>query len=235
MLVASRRWQQNGRQFEEGARRHELYLSAKGRTRKGDFGGEQVVDFGPVTVGEIPPEFPKPDVEFGPETIDKTRQFTGGIAYHGIWPGVGEIGVGVQKTDYRKTINPPDGPSIVTRAKPWLWNATLAVNLLRGVVAYGGYTRGLEDSGVAPEIAVNRSEAPPALLTSQKDIGLRYAFGSMRLVVGGFEVEKPYFNVDPGLGVEDMILALFAAENLPPEQEGFASRTGLPPPLAGLG
>ena len=192
------------RQFEEGARRHELYLSVKGRTRKGDFGGEQVVDFGPVTVGEIPPEFPKPDVEFGPETIDKTRQFTGGIAYHGIWPGVGEIGVGVQKTDYRKTINPPDGPSIVTRAKPWLWNATLAVNLLRGVVAYGGYTRGLEDSGVAPEIAVNRSEAPPALLTSQKDIGLRYAFGSMRLVVGGFEVEKPYFNVDPGLVFRDL-------------------------------
>ena len=58
---------------------------------------------------------------------------------------------------------------------------------------------GLEDSGVAPEIAVNRSEAPPALLTSQKDIGLRYAFGPMRLVVGGFDVRKPYFNLDPGL------------------------------------
>ena len=162
------------------------------------------MDFGPVTVGDIPPQFPAPDVEFGDETVDKTRQFTGGIAYHGIWPGVGEIGLGVQKTDYRKTIRPPDAPAIVTRAKPWLWNATLAVNLLRGVVVYGGYTRGLEDSGVAPEIAVNRSEAPPALLTSQKDIGLRYAFGPMRLVVGGFEVQKPYFNLDPGLVFRDL-------------------------------
>jgi iron complex outermembrane receptor protein len=52
---------------------------------------------------------------------------------------------------------------------------------------------------VAPEIAVNRNEAPPALLTSQRDIGLRYAFGSMRLVVGGFDVRKPYFNLGPDL------------------------------------
>ena len=46
---------------------------------------------------------------------------------------------------------------------------------------------------------MNRSEAPPALLTSQRDVGLRYAFGPMRLVVGGFDVRKPYFNLDPGL------------------------------------
>src|SRR5205085_4654408 len=105
---------------------------------------------------------------------------------------------------YRKTIGPPSAPAIVTRANPWLWNATLAVNLFRGLVAYGGYTRGLEDSGVAPEIAVNRSEAPPALITSQKDIGLRYALGPMRLVVGGFEVEKPYFNLDTGLVFRDL-------------------------------
>ena len=187
------------RTFEEGPRRHNLHFSVKGRLRTGDFGGEQVVDFGPVTVGEVPPEFPKPTVVFGEETSDKLRQLTGGIAYHGLWPGVGEFSAGLQKTRYRKTISPPGAEPIVTRAQPWLWNATLAVNLFKGVVAYAGYTRGLEDSGVAPEIAVNRSEAPPALLTSQKDIGLRYAFGPMRLVVGGFDVRKPYFNLDPGL------------------------------------
>jgi iron complex outermembrane receptor protein len=192
------------RQFQEGPRRHEFDLSAKGGSRGGDFGGEQVVDFGPVTVGQIPPQFPKPDVEFEPETSDKSRQLTAGIAYHGIWSGVGELGVGLQKTNYRKTISPPDTAPIVTRAHPLLWNATLAVNLLRGLVAYGGYTRGLEDSGVAPEIAVNRSEAPPALLTSQRDLGLRYALGPMRLVVGGFDVRKPYFNLDPALVFRDL-------------------------------
>jgi len=187
------------RQFDEGPRHHVVHLSVKGRTRTGDFGGEQVVDFGPVTVGEVPPEFPEPDVEFGEETRDEVRQGIVGISYHGRWEGVGEVSVGIQKTRYRKTIEPPDGPAIVTRADPWLWNGTLAINLARGLVAYAGYTKGLEDSGVAPEIAVNRNEAPPALLTSQRDIGLRYAFGPMRLVVGGFDVRKPYFNLGPDL------------------------------------
>ena len=187
------------RTFAEGPRRHNLHLSAKGRLRTGDFGGEQVVDFGPVTVGEVPPEFAKPAVAFGAESRDRLRQFTAGVAYHGLWPGVGEFSVGLQKTTYRKTISAPDTEPIVTRADPWLYNGTVAVNLLKGVVAYAGYTRGLEDSGVAPEIAANRSEAPPALLTAQKDVGVRYAFGPMRLVVGGFDVRKPYFNLDPGL------------------------------------
>jgi protein ImuB len=40
--------------------------------------------------------------------------------------------------------------------------------------------------------------------------------------------------IDPGFGVEDMILALFAAEPLPPEQTGFSPLPD-PPPQAGEG
>ena len=187
------------RTLEEGRRRHELIISFKGRSRDANFGGEQVVDLGPIIVGEIPPEFPKPAVKFGEESLDAVRQVSGGIGYHGLWQGVGEVSVGLQKTRYRKTITQPEGQPIVTRADPWLWNGTIAVNLFSGLVAYAGYTRGLEDSAVAPEIAVNRSEAPPALSTSQSDLGLRYAFGPMHLVVGAFNVQKPYFNIDPSL------------------------------------
>ena len=157
------------RQFDEGPRHHVVHLSVKGRTRTGDFGGEQVVDFGPVMVDEEPPNFREPTVEFGEETRDEVRQYTAGLAYHGRWQGVGEISVGIQKTHYRKSVEPPDDPDIVTRADPWLLNGTLAINLVKGLVAYAGYTQGLEDSNVAPEIAVNRSEAPPALVTSQRD------------------------------------------------------------------
>ncbi len=187
------------RQLDEGPRHHVVHFSLKGRSRTGDFGGEQVVDFGTVNLSEVPPAFPEPDVEFGDETKDEVRQYTAGLAYHGRWQSVGEISVGIQKTRYRKTVEPPQDPAIITRADPWLWNGTLAVNLAKGLVAYAGYTQGLEDSGVAPEIAVNRSEAPPALRTSQRDIGLRYAIGPMRLVVDGFDVRKPYFNLGPDL------------------------------------
>jgi iron complex outermembrane receptor protein len=187
------------RSFEEGPRRHAIHLSVKGGTRAGEFGGEEQVDLGPVVLGEPIPQVDKPDVTFGEETSDKARQYGIGLAYHGRWQGVGELSVGIQKLKYRKTISPPEEDKIITRADPWLWNATLAVNLAKGLVAYAGYTKGLEDSGVAPEIAVNRSEAPPALLTNQRDFGIRYAFGPMRLVVGAFDVRKPYFNLDPGL------------------------------------
>lgn len=187
------------RQFDEGERRHVVHLSAKGRRGANEFGGEAVVDFGPVTVGEVPPEFPEPDVTFGPETTDDVRQDTLGLAYHGRWAGVGELSFGVQTTRYRKTVSPPALADIVTRASPMLWNGTLAVNIATGLVAYAGYTNGLEDSGVAPEIATNRNEAPPALRTSQRDAGLRLALGrNMRLVAGLFDVRKPYFNLDPG-------------------------------------
>ena len=186
------------RRFDEGQRRHEIHLSARGRRGKGEFGGEAVVDFGPVRVGEITPQFAEPNVTFGPETSDDVREDTVGLAYHGRWAGVGELSFGILKTKYRKAVSPPGLADIVTRDSPLLWNGTLAVNVARGVVAYAGYTKGLEDSFVAPEIAVNRSEAPPALRTSQRDAGIRWAFGrNMRLVAGLFDVRKPYFNLDP--------------------------------------
>lgn len=188
------------RRFDEGPRRHELHLSIRGRRSTGEFGGEAVVDFGPVVVGQLPPQFAEPEVTFGPEASDAVRENTVGAGYHGRWAGVGELSVNLLKTDYRKTVSPPGLADIVSRDKPWLYSATLAVNLARGFVAYAGYARGLEDSGVAPEIAVNRSEAPPALRTSQRDAGIRWGFApGMRLVAGLFDVRKPYFNLDPQL------------------------------------
>jgi iron complex outermembrane receptor protein len=74
----------------------------------------------------------------------------------------------------------------------------LALHLTDRLVAYAGYTRGLEESAVAPADAVNRNAAPPALRTSQRDAGLRYAIlPALNFVAGLFDVRKPYFNLDP--------------------------------------
>jgi len=57
----------------------------------------------------------------------------------------------------------------------------------------------LEESPVAPDIAVNRGDAPPAIITEQMDAGFRYAIAKdLRLVAGVFDVRKPYFALDPG-------------------------------------
>jgi iron complex outermembrane receptor protein len=78
-----------------------------------------------------------------------------------------------------------------------LLNATIAWFASPSLAFYAGYTEGLEESPVAPDIAINRDEAPPALRTRQIDGGVRWTIRrGMRLVLGAFQVEKPYFNLE---------------------------------------
>jgi iron complex outermembrane receptor protein len=183
----------------EGARRHIVHLSVRGRDTERAYGGADVRNLGPAVIGERA-DVPEPDFKFGPLSRDEVRQITGGIGYEGRWLGLGELSLGVQKTDYEKNSFIPGRPTLTTKESPWLYNGTLALHLSDKLVAYAGYTRGLEESGAAPSNAVNRNEAPPALRTSQRDAGIRYAITPrLGLVAGIFDVRKPYFAVDPDL------------------------------------
>ena len=181
----------------DGARRHTLHLAARGRDTQRAYGGADVRDLEPGVIGRRI-DAPEPDFNFGTLTRDEVRQITGGIGYELRWRGVGELSLGVQKTDYEKNTLIPGRPTLTTKDSPWLYNGTLALHLADKLVAYAGYTRGLEESGVAPANASNRNSAPPALRTSQRDAGLRYAvLPRLSLVAGVFDVRKPYFNLDP--------------------------------------
>jgi iron complex outermembrane recepter protein len=181
----------------EGGRRHTVHLAARGRDTKRAYGGADVRDLGPAVIG-TPTDVAKPDFNFGPQTRDEVRQITGAIGYELRWPEVAELSLGVQKTDYEKNSLAPGRPTLTTKDSPWLYNGTLALHLTDKLVAYAGYTRGLEESGAAPANAVNRNSAPPALRTSQRDAGIRYAIlPRLSLVAGLFDVRKPYFNLDP--------------------------------------
>jgi iron complex outermembrane receptor protein len=103
----------------------------------------------------------------------------------------------VQKTYYSKSVVTPSGMLPESRDEPLLTYATATVFATDGLAVYGSYTEGLEESPVAPDSAVNRNVAAPALLTKQYDAGLRWsAFANLKLIAGVFEVEKPYFDVD---------------------------------------
>lgn len=181
----------------EGGRRHIVHLAARGRHTQRGYGGADVRDFGPAVIGQRT-DVPEPNFAFGALTRDQVRQVTGGIGYELRWPGTAELSLGVQRTDYEKTVLIPGLPTLTTRDSPWLYNGTLALYLTDGLVAYAGVTRGLEESGTAPANAVNRNSAPPALRTSQRDAGLRYAISPrLSFVAGVFDVRKPYFNTDP--------------------------------------
>jgi iron complex outermembrane receptor protein len=185
------------RQLIEGDRLHLIHLMTRGRIRDRRYGGGQTFSFGRGRIDE-PMVAPKPTFTLGPQTTDQVRQLAGGLGYEGRWRGVGELSLGIQRTFYEKEVVRPSGPLPVTKASPWLFNGTLSMFATSDLVFYAGYTKGLEESPVAPSIAVNSGDAPPALITEQMDAGFRYAITKdLRLVAGVFDVRKPYFGLDP--------------------------------------
>ena len=184
--------------INDGQRRHTLIASIRARDQARRFGGAAVADLGVSQIG-VQDFRDEPASVIGPKTRDSVRQTTVGIGYQGRWAKVGEINLGVQKTDYRKATIDPDPTIIfpVTRSRPLLLSAAAAAYLSDKFAVYAGYTRGLEESPVAPFEAVNRNEAPPAIRTEQKDAGIRVKIGKgVTAVVGVFDVAKPYFNLD---------------------------------------
>jgi iron complex outermembrane receptor protein len=187
------------RQVAEGDRLHLIHLMTRGRIRDRRYGGGQTYNLGRGRIDE-PIAAPEPDFTLGAQTTDEVRQLTFGLGYHGLWRNRGELSLGIQRSFYEKSTFRPSGPLPVSKSDPWLFNGTLSVLASGKLAFYAGYSKGLEESPVAPDIAVNRGEAPPAIITEQMDAGFRYAITpALKLVAGVFDVRKPYFALDPGL------------------------------------
>lgn len=182
--------------FIEGNRRHTIIASIRGRSLDRAYGGSALIDLGRSVTGEE--DFrPEPTSNFGAKTKDAVEQMNIGLGYELRWQNVGELSAGLQKVDYSKLVTTPAGALPETIAKPWLYSINAAAYLTNALALYGGYTRGLEESDVAPANATNRNEAPPAIRTEQKDFGVRWTVSpTVSMVVGYFNVRKPYFNLD---------------------------------------
>lgn len=186
------------RSFINGAQLHVIHASVRTRDQESLYGGSAApLDLGERYLGERTP-IPEPDTfVFSERTRDQVRQWTAGVSYEGRWRNVGEAILGLQKTDYQKEIDQPGLARVGTRDDPWLVSAALAAHLSPTLALYASYTRGLEESGVAPDSAANRNEALPAIRTQQVDAGVRWALRpDLKLVAGLFKVEKPYFTTD---------------------------------------
>ena len=182
--------------FTEGPRRHTVHLATRGYTTRRTTGGSDRQFVGRTDVG-VYKVLPEPVFTLGEQGLHKTRQGALGIGYEGAWLGVGETSFGVQKSFYGRTVEGPGIPRKKGHSRPWLYYGTLALFASRDLTIYGSYSRGLEESAVAPDNAANRGDSPPANITEQVDAGIRYAITpDVRLVAGVFEVRKPYLDRD---------------------------------------
>lgn len=184
------------RRFDEGPRRHSLVATLRAREQTRRYGGEAVIDLGDTVIGVQRP-VPRPDFAFGAQSFDRIRQTSYGLMYGLQWRDIGELSAGLLKTDYRRDSRTPTGDLAPSIDAPWLPNATLALTFIPGIVIYGSFVRGLEESPRPPNNAVNRNDALPATRTRQVDAGVRWNItDKVKFVAGVFEVSKPFFDVD---------------------------------------
>ncbi len=187
--------------FTSGSVRHTITASARGRSLNRTFGGTQAIRFGPSTILTRVP-LAVPTITLGANDEDRVRQVTLGVEYGLNWAGKATLDLSASRSRYRKRVDFANPALVDLRVAddPWLGSIAGTVTLSKRLTAYGGAVRGLEEAVIAPDIAINRSEAPPAVRTSQWDGGLRYAVTPHLTLVGGvFSVRKPYFNIDSNL------------------------------------
>jgi iron complex outermembrane receptor protein len=180
-----------------GRWQHRFIAGFRARDRYTETGGSVVRSYlQPVRYGQPDPQ-PEENFSFGPVNGGRVKQSSILLGYTGKLDGVGTVNLGLQRARFRGTSR--DGRTgLVTaqRDDPWLYNATIGIDLTRHLSLYVGTERGLEDSGTAPENAINRNEQLPATRSTQYEGGMRLKFHGGQLVVNAFQIEKPYFSFD---------------------------------------
>ena len=181
----------------DGPRLHVIHLSVRERDARREFGGSDFIDFGPGRIGENVTRPEPATFHFGEISHDQVKQTTVGVAYDGRWKNVGEISFGISKAHFRKETVIPGVPVAVTRSTPCSTTRPRPRISARSVAVYAGYARGLEESGTAPPNAANRNQPLPAIMTEQKDAGVRFDLTKdVKAVVGVFDLSRPYFGFD---------------------------------------
>ena len=190
------------RRFAGAVHERTLEFTLRGRNVDRKFGGDlPPYDYGTVSLDSPPPP-PGQGIVFATRlpSVDETRQLDLGVTLEERWKGVGSLGVGLIKTQYKRTVidpNPGAQPQAPTSASPTLANVRFTINVGAPLLFYGSFVQGFEDSAIAPSSATNFGEPPPATRTHQLDGGLRYApTEHLSLIVGAFDIHKVYFNVD---------------------------------------
>ena len=180
--------------YTDGDFRHTVHVSARGRDSVRWVAGTDVVPFGKAFIG-VPNPIPRPAFREFERTADLANQYTGGAIYELQWRRVGGFSLGLQKTTYHRDVRVPGSPESKVSLSPWLYNGTWTAYPVEKMTLFGSYTRGLEESGVAPQSARNRGEALPSSFTKQIDAGVAYQLTpKVKFATTVFKISKPYFD-----------------------------------------
>lgn len=175
---------------------HRVYAQLRGRQTRNLFAPGVSVDLGPFDLKQGIAPSVEPGLEPAPRTLDAINQYTGGVGYEATM-GRLRLKAGLQKTWHRREIAAPGRDAEASAQSPWLYDASIAFALTPDWALFASATRGLEESGVAPDNAANRNEVLPPAIATQQELGFRGQLTDGLTLIGSlFSIEKPA----PGFG-----------------------------------
>ena len=189
------------RQWRSGSLSQQVIVSLRGRHKVRRFGGAASFQFGPSTL-LAPTALPEPAYAIGSKNRDRVDQLTYGLAYSVVSARGFSFDAGLSRSAYTKAVDfaDPLAPDPVSRDRPMLWNVSASYALTGWATLYAGASHGQEEALIAPDVAVNRAEAPPAIRTRQTEAGVKLGLTpKLTLIAGLFSITKPYYNLDSGL------------------------------------
>ncbi|MCH8493923.1 MAG: TonB-dependent receptor [Idiomarina sp.] len=195
-----RDWQQHGY-------RHRLAMAVRGRNSSNDYGGNILLNTGQVLLGEQPSEQPIPDWQsLRPQLHDEVRQYGLGLAYALQWPNQLQLSTGLMLQSYKKLLAAPTQPTESYDEQLLLPNFSLTYPMFDRWLLYSSYSKGLEESGIAPASTANPGQVLAAVQSKQKEFGIKGSvMKNLTLIASAFKTEKQFAGVDPASNMYQLI------------------------------
>lgn len=198
---ASRSWSGEAtvaREFLTGGLTHRLIAMVRARDSRSSTGQSASAELGLSNIVDEPLRVPERELDFDREQgHDHVVQYSAGIGYRLSIGDAIEMRADLQKARYRKSVRSAESVESANVTEPWLYGLSLVGVPAKRLVLFASYTKGLEESGIAPFNAINRNAVLPAALATQAELGAKYSFpDGPSLIAGLFDIEKPI----PGLG-----------------------------------
>lgn len=179
-----------------GSLSHEIKLSIRGRAIQREFGGDAIIPEDAQSIS-APIGVPEPSVSPNAPNVDQVAQHDIGLSIAVEQSKYGIASLSILSSNYSRELDLQPATREVTKQTPFLMSARISTPPRSSAVVYVNYTQGLEDSALPPLSAINRGEPPAASRTSQVDSGLKLtAIPKTTVLLGGFQIEKPFFDVD---------------------------------------
>ena len=179
------------RRLQTGSVDHEFSIAARGR--RGRVLNENL---SPIRVARFTidsPVYPAPPafgVPVGGLKSD-VDQSIASVGYAGDYDQRFELRGGLHRVHYVKSVRQPTGTATQRTENSLVYNASLVAAATNRLTLFANTVKGIEESGTAPQNALNRSEILPPVTATEYEVGARFALTNrLSLSLAGFSTTK---------------------------------------------